>query len=140
MINAFKASTLVAVVAGATTAIALVGSDAASAHATQHTMHLTTRQLQDRIVNDIDVATDKDMQHGAVTGYDVTSCRVNTRTHVATCDIAVARSNGLLFAHVSTNVDNGRGKGTVLGGTRAFHGATGTVTVALPHVTIVWNS
>jgi hypothetical protein len=70
----------------------------------------------------------------------VTSCRINTTTHTANCSVALARSNGILLAHVSTNLNNGRGKGTVLGGTRAFHGATGTVTLALPHVTIVWNN
>jgi hypothetical protein len=140
MINSFKATALLAVAAGAATALTLVGTDSASAHTTRHTLRLTTHQLQDRIIGDVDVATDKDLQHGAVTGYDVTSCRINTRTHIATCDIALSRSNGLLYAHVSTNVDTGRGKGKVVGGTRAFHGATGTVTAALPHVTIVWNN
>jgi hypothetical protein len=122
MINSFKATALLAVAAGAATALTLVGTDSASAHTTRHTLRLTTHQLQDRIIG------------------DVTSCRINTRTHIATCDIALSRSNGLLYAHVSTNVDTGRGKGKVVGGTRAFHGATGTVTAALPHVTIVWNN
>jgi hypothetical protein len=140
MTNVFKATVLLAVAAGATTAVALAGTDAAAAHTTRHTMHLTTRQLQDRIVRGVDIAADKDLQHGRPTGYDVTSCRINLKTHIAHCDVALARTTGLLFGRVSINVNSGRGRGTVLGGTRGFHGATGTITAAMPRVTIVWSN
>ena len=133
-----KAMTMVA--AGALATLTVAATVPASAHATRHTLTMTSKQLQDRIVGGVDVATDKDIQHGAVTGYDVTSCRIDTRTHLAHCDVAVARSNGVLLGRVSVHLNTGRGNGTVLGGTRAFHGATGTISVALPRVTIVWNN
>ena len=138
MNSATKAMTVAA--AGALAALTLAATVPASAHTTRHTLTISSRQLQDRIVRGVDVATDKDVQHGTVTGYDVTSCRVNTRTHTTRCDVAVARSGGVMLGRASVNLNTGRGSGTVLGGTRAFHGATGTISVALPRVTIIWNN
>lgn len=127
-----------AAVAGASAGIALYATQA-SAQTTTHTMQLTTKQVQDKIVDGIDVATDKDMQNGAVTGYDVTSCRINFDTHVATCDIALARAHGMLYAHGRVNVTTGKGHGTVTGGTRYFAGATGTFAVDGAKVTITYT-
>lgn len=129
---------------GATAAIAAsaalaTGQDAV-AQATRQTLSFTTHQLQDRIVHGVDVATDKDLQHGVVTGYDVTSCVINVHTRVASCDVAVARAGGMLFGHANINVQTGHGTGRIFGGTRTFHGATGTITVDMPHVTLVFTS
>lgn len=135
---------LVALGAGAValaggTAIAFAAG-AASAAAPTHTLTLVTHQLQDTMVKGVDVATDKDLQHGAVTGYDVTSCRVDIVSHIARCDVAIARSGGVLIGRAHVNVETGIGGGTVTGGTRQFHGATGTITIASPRVTIAWSN
>ena len=127
----------------AATAVALSAQGPAGAQAPTHTLTFTSVQLQDRIVHDVDVATDKDLQHGTVTGYDVTSCRVNVTTHIARCDVAIARAAGLLYAHAAINLNSGDGSGVVTGGTRRFAGATGTVTVSSgpnPRVTINWTN
>jgi hypothetical protein len=136
---------LVALAAGAAalgggTAITLVGAGTASAQAPVHTFTVVTHQLQDKIVNGVDVATDKDLQHGSATGYDVTSCRVDIATHIARCDVALARAGGLLFGHAHLNVDTGHGGGTITGGTRRFQGATGSIAVAAPRVTVTWSN
>lgn len=130
----------------AAVAVGTGGVSAASASSPSHTLHLTTTQLKDVIVGGTDIATDQDTQNGATTGYDVTSCLVNPQTHLAVCDVALARQKGLLYGHATINVTNGKGSGVVTGGTRAFKGACGTVTVepgAQPNsskVTIVYHS
>jgi hypothetical protein len=133
----------VLVLAGATAvvpALALVGTDAASASSRTHTLRITTNQLQDRIVDNVDIATDADSQHGQVTGYDVTSCRVSVRTDVARCDVAVARAHGLLYGHARVDVTTGQGSGRVTGGTRRFAHARGTIKVNGARVTITWHN
>jgi hypothetical protein len=128
---------------GAALATATVGlglDGAASAHAVTHTMTFRTPQIQDRIVNGIDVATDKNVQNGTVVGYDVTSCAVNVDTHIARCDVALARAAGLMYARARVNVVTNKGAGTVTGGTRRFAGASGTITVAGGRVTIRWSN
>ena len=118
-----------------------VGLDGpAAAHAAIHTMTFRTPQIQDRQINDTDVATDKNVHNGTVVGYDVTSCRVDVTTHIARCDVALARAAGLMYARAHVNVVTGQGGGTVTGGTRHFDGASGTVTVAGGVVTIHWTN
>jgi hypothetical protein len=113
-----------AVVAGA------AGVSAAPAAPTTHTLRLTTAQIKDVIVKGVDVATDSDMQKGKTTGYDVTSCVIDSNTHKASCTVAVARSKGLIVGRAVVNVLTGKGSGKVTGGTRSFKGARGTITVA----------
>jgi len=129
----------VAALAATATGISL-GADGSSAQTATHRITLTTHQLQDHVINGVDVATDRDVHNGAVAGYDVTSCRVNPQTHLAACDVALALAGGILYAHAKINVVTGRGTGTVTGGTRRFHDATGSVTVAMPHITIHWSN
>ena len=136
-----KTTVIAATAALATAAgvgIALEGP--ASAHAVTHTMTFKSRQIADKIINDVDVATDKNLHQGKVVGYDVTSCRVNVQTHIARCAVALARPGGLLYARAHLNVVTGHGGGTVTGGTGRFAGATGTITVADPLITIHWSN
>ena len=133
-----RSAAVVAALAGTATSIAL-GAEGSSAQAATHRITVTSHQIQHRIVNGVDVATDRDLHNGAVVGYDVTSCRVNPQTHLAACDVALALAGGILYAHAKINVVTGRGTGTVTGGTRRFHDATGSVTVAMPHITIRWS-
>ena len=126
-------------VAGACAGIAL-SADGAAAQTTSHRMRMTTRQIQDRLINGVDVATDKDLHDGVVTGYDVTSCRVSPQNHLAVCDVAIARAGGLLYVHTKVDVNTGRGTGAVTGGTRHFRDASGSVSIALPHIVITWSN
>ena len=137
-------NTKIAILAGAATlATAAVGlglDGPASAHAVTHTMTFRTPQIQDKQVGDTDVATDKNVHDGKVIGYDVTSCKIDITTHIARCDVALARAAGLMYAHVHVNVDTGLGGGTVTGGTRHFAGASGSVSVSGGSVTIHWSN
>jgi hypothetical protein len=135
-ITILAATTALATAAG----VGLLLEGPASAHAVTHTMTFKTRQITDKIINDVDVATDKNLQAGKVIGYDVTSCRVNVDTHIARCAVALARPAGLMYARARLNVVTGHGGGTVTGGTGRFAGATGTITVADPLVTIHWSN
>jgi hypothetical protein len=132
---------LVATTAALASAALGLGLDGpASAHTTVHTLSFTSHQLADRIVNDTDIAASKDLQHGTVAGYDLTRCKVNVTTHLAHCDVAIARAAGMLFGRAHVNVETGKGAGTVTGGTARFAGATGTITVASPTITIHWSN
>lgn len=115
--------------AGALAAGAL-GASGASAGGASHTLKMTSVQFKDVMVNGVDVAADRDVQGGKTTGLDTTSCLINQRTFTATCDVALARADGLLYGHAVINVQTGKGSGTVTGGTRAYKGSTGTISVA----------
>lgn len=135
-----KIAVLTGAAALATAAVGLGLDGSASAHAAVHTMTFRTPQIQDRHVGDTDVATDKNVHAGKVVGYDVTSCKVNVQTHIARCDVALARAAGLMYARAHVNVETGHGAGTVTGGTRHFTGASGTVSVDGGRVTIHWTN
>ena len=118
------------VAAGAALATAALGlglDAAASAHTTTHTLTFRSHQIADRIVNDTDLAASKEVQHGSVTGYDLTRCKVDVQTHIARCDVAIERVPGMLFGRAHVNVLTGKGSGTVTGGTHRFAGAMGTI-------------
>lgn len=111
-------------------AIALSAASASVGAPTMHTLRVTTTQLRDVLVHQADIATDVDRQGGTTTGYDVTSCRVSTRTHLASCDVALARAGGVIYGHATVSVVTGQGSGKVTGGARGFTGAKGTITIA----------
>ncbi len=109
---------------------AVAGTQAASAAGKSTTLRLTSTQIKDSIVQGVDIAASRDAQAGKTAGYDVTSCTVDPRTHLAACDFALARPGGLIIGRVKVDVTTGRGSGVVTGGTRRLAGAHGTVTVA----------
>ena len=135
-----------AVLAGAgALAAGVLGVSGAYAGSATHTLKMTSVQIKDVMVNGVDVAADRDVQNGKTTGLDTTSCQVNQHTFMATCDVALARADGMLYGHADINVSTGKGSGTVIGGTRAYKGSTGTISVApgpqpnSPHITIVYR-
>jgi hypothetical protein len=117
------------VVGAVATAVCAAGVTAASAGGPTHTFRIAATQTSDTILNGVDVATDQDRQNGKTTGYDVTSCLVDTTTHLANCDVALARSGGVLYGHSTVDVRTGRGSGRITGGLRSFSGAHGTISV-----------
>ena len=113
-----------ALVAGGT--VAAINASASTAH---HTLRLTAVSLQSRQIGNSFVQSEKDLQKGKVTGYDTVTCRFSRTSPKANCDAAVARSNGLIYIHARV-AQSGNGSGTVTGGTHAYQGARGTVTLA----------
>jgi hypothetical protein len=137
---------VVVVLAGAgALAAGALGASGASAGSASHTLKMSSLQIKDVMVNGVDVAADRDVQGGKTTGFDATSCLINPKTFTATCDVALARADGMLYGHAVINVQTGKGSGTVTGGTRAYKGSTGTISVApgpnpnSPQITIVYR-
>lgn len=127
--NIARKLAVTAAAAAIATGGALAAVEAAAATATTHTMKFTAVTLKSSQAGNSFVQAEKDVQNGKIAGYDTVSCAFNTKTHKAACDAAVARANGLIYVHVVIG-QTGRGTGTVTGGTRAYKGATGTVTTA----------
>lgn len=119
----------VATLAAVGTAAGAGVASAANSAATTHTMQFVATQIKDVMVNNTDVATDKNAQGGKIVGYDLTSCTINITTHMGNCSYAVARAQGVLYGTAKVNVDTGKGSGTVSGGTKSFNGARGTITI-----------
>ena len=131
--------------AGVAAGVAASGFGAADAATVRHTLRLTAVQISDVMVRGVDVATDRDMQHGKVTGYDVTSCRIHLSTRTATCQVAVARAGGMIVGRARINLATGAGHGVITGGTGTFSGARGTISTratgpATTRVTLVYHS
>ncbi|HSP38602.1 MAG TPA: hypothetical protein VLR26_12695 [Frankiaceae bacterium] len=127
-------------ISGVATALCLTGVGAASASTSNHTIRITATQTSDTIVNGADVATDRDEQQGRTTGYDVSSCLVDVTTHLANCDVALARPNGVMYGHSTVDARTGIGHGRITGGLRSLSGARGTISVApasAPNVSMI---
>ncbi|HVV75096.1 MAG TPA: hypothetical protein VHC43_03595 [Mycobacteriales bacterium] len=117
---------VVAVIAGGTVAGAVSLSAAAPA-ATSHTLTFNASQVADHIIGFQDIAADVDKQNGKVVGYDTTDCHMNTQTKTAHCEVTLARANGTMRGWIHLDLNSGLATGTVTGGTRAYHGVTGTI-------------
>jgi hypothetical protein len=118
---------VVAIAAGGAVAGA-VGFSAAAPAKSQHTLKFTTVQIADKQIGDYDVAANKETAGGKVVGFDSTSCLIDVHTHVAKCAISASRADGTFRGTVALSLDSGTGTGKLTGGTRAYRGATGTIT------------
>ena len=142
-INVARCATVL-VAAGALASGALVASAAAAGSPT-HTLQMTSVQTADAVIGGVDVASDRDVHNGKTVGFDATSCVIDQKMFRAVCDVAVARSRGMLYGHVSINLKTRKGSGMVTGGTGAFKGSVGTISVApgpnpsSPQITIVYR-
>jgi hypothetical protein len=125
---AYKIGTALAAAIVATGGMA-VAVEAASASTSSHTIRLTAVALKSTQTKNGFLQAEKDVQHGKVTGYDAVSCAFNATTHKPSCDGSFARAAGTIYVHATVGA-NGHGSGKVTGGTRAYKGATGTVTLA----------
>jgi hypothetical protein len=121
------------VAAAAALTAAGLGLSSASAGTTQAhstTLRFTSVQQQALQNGANEVTSGKDVHDGTVSGFDATTCVANIQTHTASCDAAVARMNGVLYGHVVVSLSTGTGSGRVTGGSGAYKGATGTISVA----------
>jgi len=136
---------LVGVSAAAGLSIAAVNGAPASASSESHTLSFTARQLHSVQSSTALEQTARELVDGRTVGFDVTACTFDFTAHVARCDVAIARAQGMLYAHVTVNADNNVSSGRVTGGTRRYQGATGTVSGApgsRPNdvkITIIWH-
>jgi hypothetical protein len=118
--------------------------DAAAASTTSHTIRLTAVALKTTQIKNSFTQAEKDVQRGKVTGYDSVSCVIDNTIHKAVCDGSFARATGMLYVHATVG-QAGHGAGKVTGGTRAYKGATGTITLApgttqnRTKITITWT-
>jgi hypothetical protein len=109
------------VVAGA------VSLSAAAPAAAQHTLKFTSSNIGDHVAGYYDIAANVDKQNGKVVGYDTTDCHMFVKTKSAHCEVTLARAEGTMRGTVDLDLNTGRATGKVTGGTRAYRGATGTI-------------
>lgn len=114
--------------AAGTTAAVLV--PAASAHPVPHTLKFTTvEEGQVSFSKTLRVAQDKDVSPaGKVIGYDVIRFVYNPRTSTGAISATIDLQGGFLYGQLR-QTSSPVSPGTVTGGTGAFQGATGTITV-----------
>jgi hypothetical protein len=136
---------LISIPAAAGLGVAAINAAPASASSKSHTLSFTARQLHSVQSKTALEQTGRDLVAGKTIGFDVSACKFDFAAHVARCDVAVARPHGMLYAHVTVDVDNNVSNGRVTGGTRRYRGATGTVSTAPGSrqsdlkITIVWH-
>ena len=127
LIRSAGAITVAMVIAGPA---ALATTGIASAAQQTHTLHLTVQQIGSaQIGSHGDVGADRVRRNGTTVGFDTSDCVFNFATSKATCDVALSLQRGMLQARVTIDRNNS-GSGKVVGGTRGFRGASGTVTTA----------
>jgi hypothetical protein len=136
---------LLGVSAAAGLGIAVVNAPLASASSQNHTLSFTARQLHNVQSDAFLYQTERDFVAGKTIGFDVSSCKFDFAAHLARCDVAMARTHGMLYAHISVDADNNVSSGRITGGTRRYQGATGTVSGSPGSrpsdvkITIVWH-
>ncbi|MGN6473262.1 MAG: hypothetical protein ACTHK4_06400 [Mycobacteriales bacterium] len=116
----------VAVMASGAVAGAVSFSAAAPA-ATTHTLKFTTTEIADHIIGFHDLAANVEKHNGKIVGYDTTDCKMNVQTKTAHCEVDLARAQGTMRGWISLDLNTGSGTGVVTGGTRAFHGVSGSI-------------
>jgi hypothetical protein len=134
--NQFKACRLTrsAGFLAATTVVAGIAATAttgvASAAPQTHTLRLAAKQIGSKQVGQREaIGADRLRRNGTTVGFDASDCVFDFATSKATCDVAVSLQRGMLRARVTVDQNNS-GSGSVIGGTRHFRDATGTVTTA----------
>lgn len=116
----------VAVMAGGAV-VGAVSLGVAAPAATQHTLKFTSRNIADHVSGYYDIAANVDKQHGKVVGYDTTDCHMLVQTKTAHCAVTLARAEGTMRGVITLDLNTGSATGKVTGGTRAYRGATGTI-------------
>jgi hypothetical protein len=110
------------------TGAAVVPAALATPRATSHTIHVTSVVLKQRqIGSSTFLQSEKDIRHGKVIGFDVARFH-NVSSTSAVGRVAFASKGGFLYAKLPISFNSLTFQGTIVGGTGAYKGATGTVT------------
>jgi hypothetical protein len=127
-IRAIIAVAAVAVALGTTGALVLPA--VASAHSATHALRFVSVLKKLVIYTKTTVAEqDTDVNRaGKVIGFDELYATQTGKT-TGTADVAFAETGGLLYGALTLTHNGARAHGMVTGGTGAFKGATGTITV-----------
>ncbi len=109
---------------------ALVLPAVASAHSATHTLKFVS-VLKKLVVYTKRTVAEQDTdvtRTGKIIGFDELYATQTGKT-TGTADIAYAENGGLLYGALTLTHNGARAHGTVTGGTGAFKGASGTITV-----------
>jgi hypothetical protein len=130
----------------ATLASTCLAAAPATAATKNHTLVFTTRTIASNNKGTFLTEADRILVGGKTVGFGANSCVFDFTTSQASCDVAVALANGVLYAHVVVNGQTGASQGVVTGGTRAYRGAKG-VAKGLPGragsdtvITVIYHS
>jgi hypothetical protein len=109
---------------------ALVLPAVASAHGATHTLKFVSVLKKLVVYNKTTVAEQDTDVNGAgkATGFDELYATQTGKT-TGMADVTFAENGGLLYGALTLTHNGARAHGTVTGGTGAFKGATGTITV-----------
>src|SRR3954447_5355987 len=125
----------IAVAAAGVATAALTGSalvaipSLAGNSATPHTLNFVAVQTGNHNFDKThSVSGDKDKHNGKVIGFDNLSCVAAKTQKTAKCNVAASFKGGILYGTFTLQFSDGSLSGHVTGGTRHFHGATGTIT------------
>jgi len=73
------------------------------------------------------IGGDKDVTDGHVIGTDTIQCIASSDGTTASCVVTASFRRGQLYGNFTQSLKDGSLSGKVTGGTRFFHGATGTI-------------
>ena len=123
-----KRAKIAGILGGSALVVAGVGLVPATAANHSHTLTLTAHQLRSKQLGTASlVGTDRLVDGGATVGFAATSCKFDFETSQAICDATAALQRGTIRLHLRIDAETNIGHGKVVGGTRAYKGATGTV-------------
>lgn len=107
--------------------VAMVPAALASSGSTSHTLHfIAVSQGQKQLNQTTFTEEDKDVQKGKTIGYDVLLFNA-TSANSSAGRVAFASKNGFLYGKLTVHFTSTTFHGTIIGGTGAYKGATGTL-------------
>lgn len=111
--------------------VLVVGAAAAASaqqQTTAHTLTFRSHQISSaRAGSNGELEADRDLRNGRTIGYDAVSCHFDFATSVAHCRVALGLVNGTMTGRFTVGGNNGTVRGTIVGGTGAYAGVTGTI-------------
>ena len=125
--NRTSRATLATVAVGAAVAI---GAATASAQqqSTTHTLTFRSHQISStQVGQNVDLEAHRDVRNGHTIGYDAISCHFDFQAKLARCRVALALVNGTMAGRFTVSANSGAVQGTIVSGTGAYAGVTGTV-------------
>ncbi len=142
-----KPAKIAGILGGATLVIAGIAVESATGANESHTLTFTGHDLGSKQLGRASlVGADRLVDGGKTVGFGVLSCKFDFDTSQAICDGTLALQRGVLYAHLRIDADTNIGHGKVVGGTRAYKGATGTVRSrpgtheGVSHITITYSN